>query len=797
MNQIECTTPSLPGFVGKADVEIVRGTKSTKQAYKMNIIGGIGYLPGLNDVDRSLANPTAIKIVGQKMLVTDSSNNRLLIWNSIPTSHETLPDIIIGQPSPGFGGLLLTQASSGVLLRNPGGVWTDGTRVALADSGNHRVLIWHQFPTSFDEHPDVVLGQANFTDVAANNGPATPECGGVAGRNACSFSGPHDILFADGKLLLSDRGNHRLLVWNDWPTTNQQPANAVVGQPNFLSGTANSGPATPQCGVAGRNACSFSNPSGFSYDGTHFIIADSANHRVLLFNTLPIAHGTPASIVIGQSSFTAGAGNSGGLAARTVGSPSSALISGSRIFVSDTNNNRVLGWNSIPSSHFTPADIVIGQSNFTTGLENQGGAVSASTVKPQSLEFNEGQLWVVDRGNHRLLRYDTPTSFASANMVWGHSTFTINDTSLYTFSSETFNKPSDVYYDGEYFIVTDRMNSRVIIQRPFPYADSPLNRIVLGQPDLNSRLRNNGPASPECGGVAGLNRCSLSGPLATIRIGQKLVVADFDNRRVLIWNSIPTQNQQPADVVLGQPDFVSSSNIHGCTNPNVVDACSVSGPSGFASDGTKLILADLSRHRLLIWNTVPTANQTPADLVLGQPDFSTSGINNGPASPACGVTAGLNRCSVNRPYGMSVVGQKLLVADTANNRVLIWNSIPTTNQQPADVVLGQPDFYSDSVEASQTGMHAPLGICSTESGKLAVSDSDNNRILIYDQVPTLDQAAPSSLIGQPNWISSKKNAGQSVSISAFNRPYGISCSQENIFVSDYYNSRILIFSARN
>jgi hypothetical protein len=37
-------------------------------------------------------------------------------------------------------------------------------------------------------------------------------------------------------------------------------------------------------------------------------------------------------------------------------------------------------------------------------------------------------------------------------------------------------------------------------------------------------------------------------------------------------------------------------------------------------------------------------------------------------------------------------GSKLVVSDSTNNRVLIWNSIPTANGVPADVVLGQPDF---------------------------------------------------------------------------------------------------------
>ena len=43
----------------------------------------------------------------------------------------------------------------------------------------------------------------------------------------------------------------------------------------------------------------------------------------------------------------------------------------------------------------------------------------------------------------------------------------------------------------------------------------------------------------------------------------------------------------------------------------------------------------------------------------------------------------------------------VVVADTNHNRVLIWNRIPTINNQPADVVVGQPDFTSFGCRATR------------------------------------------------------------------------------------------------
>jgi len=48
-----------------------------------------------------------------------------------------------------------------------------------------------------------------------------------------------------------------------------------------------------------------------------------------------------------------------------------------------------------------------------------------------------------------------------------------------------------------------------------------------------------------------------------------------------------------------------------------------------------------------------------------------------------------------------------MVADTQNNRVLIWNSIPTQNNQPADLVLGQPNLPRRPALAKSTWLSLP------------------------------------------------------------------------------------------
>src|SRR5205814_974183 len=103
-------------------------------------------------------------------------------------------------------------------------------------------------------------------------------------------------------------------------------------------------------------------------------------------------------------------------------------------------------------------------------------------------------------------------------------------------------------------------------------------------------------------------------------------------------------------------------------------------PLGVASDGRYLAVADTANNRVLLWNSIPASVGQGADIVLGQNDFTSLG-------PVV-VTSSTFRA----PQGVWIQNGKLFVADTQNNRVLIWNSIPTKNNQPADLVLGSSNF---------------------------------------------------------------------------------------------------------
>ena len=170
-------------------------------------------------------------------------------------------------------------------------------------------------------------------------------------------------------------------------------------------------------------------------------------------------------------------------------------------------------------------------------------------------------------------------------------------------------------------------------------------------------------------------RAASATPLILPTDGKILVLADTDNNRVLIWKTIPTTIDQPADIVLGQANFTTATL--GLT------ASSLRGPQGVWVQGTQLFVADTQNSRVLIWNSIPTSNNQPADLVLGEPNFTT-------APPATTSVLPPTASNLFSPVSVTSDGKRLYVTDLGNNRVLIWNSIPTQNAQAADVVVGQP-----------------------------------------------------------------------------------------------------------
>jgi hypothetical protein len=291
--------------------------------------------------------------------------------------------------------------------------------------------------------------------------------------------------------------------------------------------------------------------------------------------------------------------------------------------------------------------------------------------------------------------------------------------------------------------------------------------VVLGQPDFVTTTINDTPTQN-----------SLRNPQGVASDGVHLIVADTDDNRVLIWNTIPTTNNQNADVVIGQPNFTTNALPGNTPNAN-----SMRGPEGVWIQNGKLFVADTQNNRVLIFNHIPTTNGVAADLVLGAPNFTTY-VNPDITQQLTGATAS----TMLAPVSVTSDGTRLFVTDLGFNRVLIFNSIPATNGAPADVALGQPDLVSSVANNAYTGSAAtsstdtaekevpvqctvsngidlynnptyPAFCSSTMSfpryalnagGKLVVADGGNDRLLVWDKTPPTTGSTPDIVIGQIN-----------------------------------------------
>src|SRR4029453_4320843 len=137
-----------------------------------------------------------------------------------------------------------------------------------------------------------------------------------------------------------------------------------------------------------------------------------------------------------------------------------------------------------------------------------------------------------------------------------------------------------------------------------------------------------------------------------------------------------------------------------------------------------------------------------ASVVAGKPNFTNS-------------TAGTTQSVMRSASGVafSPDGNVLIAADENDHRVLIWNSIPASNGGNAVFVIGQTNFTSNTQGLSSTQLRGPAGVFVSPNGKLFICDQLNNRVLIYNSIPTSNGEAADVVVGQPNFTSNGTGIG--------------------------------------
>jgi len=699
-----------------------------------------------------LSNPQAValdlSLSPAAIYVADTANNRVLGWrNASNFENGAAADIVLGQRDR-FATTPLgpnTTLTSG--LSQPTGLAVDRDgNLYVVDTANNRIL---RFPKPFAQPagelvlPDQVIGQASLATRAANSGGLSDKSVAVFSAAAGSFRS--GLVFdRDGNLFFTDAGNHRVVRY---PASSLGPgaanfpaADLVLGQPNLTTNT------PLLLTVQNRVSKSRLNqPSSLAIDQAGRLFVADALSRVLVFAP-PFTNGMDAA--------------------------------------------RIMGFVNPPvAGQPTPPPIT----EQTLGLIAPApGGTGLRFFPPEGVFTIDNTPFVIDSPAHRILRYDPfdqwppeSSSFSPpAKAVIGQDTFQqplprINRGRPEPYDNTFFTPVAAAVGGGEVFVV-DSFNHRVLV---FPDLSSgpPLSqgapylaRRVLGQVgfEFNSVNFIEGrefffrSALLTAAGIAVDRRSSPP----------RLYVADPNNHRVLGFADVrKLRPGDRADVVVGQVDlFRAIPN----SPPSETLARTDGGlffPIGVAVDDQgNLWVADQANSRVLRIPNPFAQQERPlkADLVLGQSSFSAR------------VTDPTSR-TLSSPYGLALtVDGHLLVSDTAHHRVVIFEK-PFTTGMAASRAFGQPDLITALPGTTTSRMNNPRHIAVDTDDRLYVSDSGNNRVLIFSRV-----------IGAPPDPAAAFVLGRTTTL---NQPQGVTVSPltGEIWVADAGNNRTLRYPKFN
>lgn len=341
---------------------------------------------GMNGLGYAFRFPAGVWENGGRVYVSNGQGAGTFIWDSVPTESGVVPDDVLGRsgvqgPANPFG-----ASSLGGFVR---GISVDEDVMALGDPDGPRVLIFNSVPTT-DTPADVVVGQPNFTSQET-------------GLSQDRF-GVTDVHIANDRMVVADSGANRVLVWNTIPQLNGALPVVVLGQANFNSGDPNRGQDAPDAGT-------MDTPNGVWTDGSRIAVADTRNHRILVWDSFPTENGQDADHVIGQEDMIGGDPGGG---ADGLNNPVDLTFVGNRMYIADQLNHRVMLFDGWPTADGADADGVVGQGDFnnlTSNDDDQNGIVdetpSARTLaRPSGVHVQGDRLYVVDAFNHRVLVFE-------------------------------------------------------------------------------------------------------------------------------------------------------------------------------------------------------------------------------------------------------------------------------------------------------------------------------------------------------------------------------------------------------
>jgi len=736
----------------------------------INIVNNVGlWNPQAVAVDRS--------VTPNRLYIADAGNHRVLGWHSIAAlENGSSADVVIGQADfLSWQAQCNNAAVTGSTLCSPAGIAVDGTgNLYVADPVNNRVLEYDN-PFTTDTQADRVFGQVgSFTSSACDSG-------GISANSLCAPNGV--AVDRAGRLYISDTANSRVLGYVAPLATGGARADQVFGQHGSFSAAT--------CNLGGVSANSLCRPTAVAADSAgNLYVGDSGNYRVLEYNNPPSLHNTTADLVFGQNDNFTSSGNTcaAGASAGGLCTPGGITADAAgNLYIAGSSFSRVLEYNAPVATRNTTPDAVFGQPDFTSSACNNGGLDAAVLCAPLGVAMdNLNHLFVADFANNRVVAYQSPSATLSpaADLVLGQMTLDQNVTNI--------TKPDGLYWPGAVVIdthstpnhiyVADTANSRVLgwYNLPdFKYAGEP--DVVIGQSNISAGGCNQNRVNASGDSIAAADTLCQPGGVA-VDPGGNVYVADSGNFRVLEYNQPFASGKSgglAANDVIGQRGSFTAR----VENNGGVSAASMARPGGIAFDQAgHLYVSDPVNNRVLEYNH-PAARDTVADAVFGQGgDFTASTCNFDGFCDRAGCFSSADALCGPAAVGTDSAG-KLYVADTGNNRALVFN-LPLAPGKSADIVIGQTDFQGLTCGS----LCSPGGLTVDSAGHLFAADSVNAVIDRYN-APLRSGMAPQVVMGHPqcNQASSTDDSLCGPSGLAFD-PAGF------LYAADTFDNRVLGFA---
>ncbi len=721
------TNPLMTIVIGHSDYAGTAGN--------VTFSGSTGYISITDDLDSV-----------QNLIVADPAGYRFVLFDE--KNAETNPGLadVVGQVVSGDrdleGTTLYSPFNNQITAQGidtSGGyadtiIDTIGHKLFVADPGNNRVLIFNLNSSNVlvDRTADYVLGQSDFTSNTAGLSQSALD---TPTGLALYKDDTHDLLF------VADTNNSRVMVFDSEHLSSGANAVHVLGQIDFGS----------------NDSVTITNPIGLSIDVAHgglyvaggtqgtlayfdvntivdgedpvFSISipssgnlvsdveyftDSRNvGSYLAISTLSgvqlwkVAYGSESSFALSSPfAYIGYAGGDTPLLLDNTFSSNVTYSSGSEIlYVSDVGHNRILGYDmtSFVESQIDPGDTpvsVFGQDDY---ISSSAGTTQSSLSRPRGLAIDpeNNRLWVVDSTNNRVLSYD---------MIRVAST----------------SYPATVTLEA----VQGGSHEVLGISSPLP-------------PGLNSTFpfSNSNSVFAFQYGVPSIYKRTFSYYIDQVRDTIASGVSFYSNKNILVTGS-STRSAPGSDTTAAA---YTATATYQSTLQYAVD---------FAIDTNHHVLYALGNYDGMpnvVNHEVWTYNLNSDNSFIDATTNTRFGdFDNDPQ------TNTVNQYNIG--YGTSIAfdstANHMFIADAINNRVLVYDTTTTPSSSTAAVyVLGQANFTANNAATTQSGMRYPAGLAVDESNRrLFVSDSGNNRVLVYDITSITNGENAQYVLGQDDFV---------------------------------------------